>query len=297
MAADMLTNLFNLIPFALAYIMLVLGLSLKPADFVAIQHHPRALFAGLFSQMVCVPIVAFALVSLFSPPPAIAFGIMLLSFCAGGATSNLLSYYAGGNVALAVSLTALTSLACVVTLPLLVSASFTHFMQMPAGSFNSIKLSVQVFVLTTLPVIIGMTIRHLKPDWVSQIQPIMQKVVNVVFMLLVLSAVASNWQLMLKHFMTIGGLVLLLAGILLLWGVYFGKLIGLPAQMQKTIGIETSLQNGAMGIALAPFIMATTAGGLPEIAVPSAVYGVLMNVIVLPYVWWCMRQSRVNQPT
>ncbi|MFN3564053.1 MAG: hypothetical protein ACK4V8_06345, partial [Moraxella osloensis] len=64
---------------------------------------------------------------------------------------------------------------------------------------------------------------------------------------------------------------------------------------QKTIGIETSLQNGAMGIALAPFIMHSTSG-LSEIAVPAALYGVLMNVITLPYVWYCQNKSvNVNQ--
>ncbi|MBP6341560.1 MAG: bile acid:sodium symporter family protein [Moraxella sp.] len=286
-----MTNVFNLIPFALAYIMLVLGLSLTPHDFVGITKAPRVLLAGLFSQMVCVPLLALILVSVFSPPPAIAFGMMLLSFCAGGATSNLLSYYAGGNVALSVTLTAMTSLACVVTLPILVSVSFAHFMQIPAGSFNSGRLSFQVFLLTTLPVIVGIGIRAAKPHWVSKMQPMLQKVVNVLFVLLVVSAVASNWSLMLKHFLTIGALVLLLAGLLLIWGMQLARLLKLSPAIQKTIAIETSLQNGAMGIALAPLIMASGTNGLPEIAVPSAVYGVLMNLIVLPYVWWCHQQT------
>lgn len=273
--------------------MFVLGMQLSPSDFLALKHHPKSVLAGLFSQMVIVPVMAFLLVTIFSPPPAIAFGMMLLSFCAGGATSNLLSFYAKGDVALAVTLTAFTSLACVLTMPILIAASFEHFMGGTAGTFNSQAMSIKVFVLTTLPVLIGMTVRHYAVNWVEKYQTPMQKVVNVLFALLVIGAVASNWQLMLRHFLTIGGLVLLLAGLLLAWGINFVKLLGLPGTVQKTIAIETSLQNGAMGIALAPFIMHTTSG-LPEIAVPSAVYGVLMNLIVLPYVWWCMRQAKAR---
>ncbi|MFW2178344.1 MULTISPECIES: bile acid:sodium symporter family protein [unclassified Moraxella] len=288
-------NAFNLIPFALAYIMFVLGLQLTLKDFLALKRHPKAVLTGLFCQMLIVPTLAFLLVSMFSPPPSIAFGIMLLSFCAGGATSNLLSFYAKGDVALAVTLTAVTSLACVVTMPLLIGVSFEHFMGTSAGVFNSQSMSLKVFVLTTLPVLIGMTVRHYFAKKIDKWQKPMQKFVNVLFVLLVVGAVASNWQLMLKHFVTIGALVLLLAGLLLLCGMSVARLMGLPPKVQKTIAIETSLQNGAMGIALAPFIMHSVGQGLPEIAVPSAVYGVLMNLIVLPYVWWCMRDYTVRK--
>ena len=288
-------NLFNLIPFALAYIMFVLGVQLTPQDFFRLKTSPKSVIAGLFSQMVMVPLIAFVLVSIFQPSPTIAFGIMLVSFCAGGATSNLMSFYAKGDVAVAVTLTAITSLACVVTMPLLIGASFEHFMGTAAGQFDSRSMSVKVFILTTLPVLLGMITRRFAPQLVTRLQPSMQKLVNIFFALLVIGAVVSNWQVMVNQFLSIGGLVLLMAGILLVWGIYFAKMLGLPKTVQKTIGIETSLQNGAMGIALAPFIMHSTSG-LSEIAVPAALYGVLMNVITLPYVWYCQNKSvNVNQ--
>ena len=289
----MTLNLFALSPLALAYIMFVLGLQLKPKDFLSLKSSPKPLLAGLFSQMVVVPIIAFSLVSIFQPSPTMAFGMMLVSFCAGGATSNLMSFYAKGDVALSVTLTAITSLACVVTMPILISLSFEHFMGAVAGDFDSRSMSIKVFVLTTLPVLFGMATTRLLPQVMTRFGSVLQKLVNVVFALLVVGAVLSNWQVLLKQFVSIGSLVLLMVGILLMWGMNFAKLLGLPTRVQKTIAIETSLQNGAMGIALAPFIMNSTSG-LPEIAIPAALYGVLMNFIVLPYVWYCQHQSVKN---
>ncbi len=280
-------NPFNLIPFALAYIMFVLGLQLKLSDFNTIKRQPKAVLVGLFSQMVMVPAVAYTLLRFFPLDPQMQFGIMLLSFCAGGATSNLLSFYAGGNLALSVCLTALTSLLSMFTLPFLVGITYPIFLSGSVDHFNATSLILKMLVLSTAPIIVGMLIRRYAENFVNRFIGGMQKVVNILFALLVVAAVAANWSVMVKQFSSVGLLVLVMAFILLWWGRTFSKVLGLDASVQKTIGIETGIQNGAMGIALAPFIMPATMGGLPALAVPSAVYGVLMNLIILPYVWWC----------
>jgi len=79
-----------LLPLALAYIMFTLGAGLKPSDFKVIANHPKAFFIGLVNQVIFVPLVALAVVLVMAPPPAIAFGIMLISFCPGGVTSNII---------------------------------------------------------------------------------------------------------------------------------------------------------------------------------------------------------------
>lgn len=283
-------NLFNLIPLALAYIMFVLGLQLRTKDFATIRTQPRALVVGLMSQMLMVPITAFVLVQLFNLSPEMKFGIMLLSFCAGGATSNLLSFYAGGNLALSVSLTAMSSLLSMITLPFFASITFTYFLGSDVPSFNPTKLSFAMFVLSTAPVLVGMVIRHYFERFVERFSTIMQRIVNILFALLVIAAVAGNFDVMVEQFKGIGALVLIMAAFLLVSGSFYARFSGMDRATQKTIAIETSLQNGAMGIALAPFIMPAVDGGLSVIAVPSAVYGVLMNAVILPYVWWCRRR-------
>ncbi|MEJ6070875.1 bile acid:sodium symporter, partial [Psychrobacter sp. 16-Bac2893] len=161
-----------------------------------IASHPKAFFIGLINQVVFVPLVALAVVLLMSPPPAIAFGIMLISFCPGGVTSNMLTYYAKGNVALSVALTGVVSLLSVVTLPILITLAFNHFMKDQAGSISAVKIGVVMFLLTTLPVTIGMLARYKFADFMVRRSGILNGLASVFFVLIVLAAIATNWQLL-----------------------------------------------------------------------------------------------------
>ncbi|MEO1623493.1 MAG: bile acid:sodium symporter, partial [Cyanobacteria bacterium J06632_3] len=88
------------LPLALFIIMLGMGLGLTPADFKRILTAPKAVFIGLLAQLLILPVVGFALASLFPLTPELAVGVMILAACPGGPTSNLLTYLAKGNVAL-----------------------------------------------------------------------------------------------------------------------------------------------------------------------------------------------------
>ncbi|WP_434353805.1 bile acid:sodium symporter family protein [Psychrobacter sp. HD31] len=277
--------MFQLLPLFLAYIMFALGLQLKFNDFAPVVTMPKALLIGLFNQLVLVPVVAFALVSLFNPPPEVGFGVMLLSFCAGGITSNLMSYYAGGRVALSIVLTAIASMLAMVTVPLLVQYFYPMFFESLPQNFAVGILAVRVLLITTIPVILGMVLNQLLPNFVAKWQGKLQKIATILFAIMVIGAVVNSWDMLQKQLVHIGGLVLIMALVLLFVSFSFAKLMGLDFANQKTIAIETSLQNGAMGIALAPLIAGVT-GGLPAFAIPSAIYGVLMNAVVLPFVFY-----------
>ena len=113
----------------LALIMFGLGLSLKREDFQALFDQPRSLAIGLFAQMILLPILAAILVYSSSLSPEWKVGIMILSVCPGGITSNLVSYFVKGNVALAVSLTVSNALLSLLSIPLMVNLFLSHFMQ------------------------------------------------------------------------------------------------------------------------------------------------------------------------
>ena len=135
----------SLLPLALAYIMFTLGTGLKGSDFKVMSAYPKAFFIGLFNQVILVPVVALVVVLVMSPPPIIAFGIMLISFCPGGVTSNMLTFYAKGNVALSVALTGTVSLLSVITLPILITLAFDYFMQDQARSIRAVKIGIVMF--------------------------------------------------------------------------------------------------------------------------------------------------------
>lgn len=272
-----------LLPLALAYIMFTLGTGLKPSDFKVIASHPKAFFIGLINQVVFVPLVALAVVLLMSPPPAIAFGIMLISFCPGGVTSNMLTYYAKGNVALSVALTGVVSLLSVVTLPILITLAFNHFMKDQAGSISAVKIGVVMFLLTTLPVTIGMLARYKFTDFMVRRSGILNGLASVFFVLIVLAAIATNWQLLQEQLASIGLELVLIIVNLFIISILTAKALQLSWFDTKTIAIETSIQNSTTAITLAPIIMGVST--LPVIALPAALYGVLMYVIALPIIF------------
>ena len=272
-----------LLPLALAYIMFTLGTGLKPSDFKVIASHPKAFIIGLVNQVIFVPLVALAVVLLMSPPPAIAFGIMLISFCPGGVTSNMLTYYAKGNVALSVALTGVVSLLSVVTLPILITLAFNHFMKDQAGSISAVKIGLVMFLLTTLPVTLGMLARYKFTDFMVRRSGILNGLASVFFVLIVFAAIATNWQLLQEQLASIGLELVLIIVTLFIVSILTAKALKLSWFDTKTIAIETSIQNSTTAITLAPIIMGVST--LPVIALPAALYGVLMYVIALPIIF------------
>ena len=271
-----------LLPLALAYIMFTLGTGLKPSDFKVIAKYPKAFIVGLINQVIFVPLVALAVVLIMSPPPAIAFGIMLISFCPGGVTSNMLTYYAKGNVALSVALTGVVSLLSVVTLPILITLAFNHFMKDQAGSISAVKIGIVMFLLTTLPVTLGMLARYKFTDFMIRRSGILNGLASVFFVLIVFAAIASNWQLLQEQLAAIGLELVLIIVTLFIVSILTAKALKLSWFDTKTIAIETSIQNSTTAITLAPIVMGVST--LPVIALPAAVYGVLMYVIALPVI-------------
>ena len=272
-----------LLPLALAYIMFTLGAGLKLSDFKVIAKYPKAFFVGLINQVVLVPLVALAVVLVTAPPPAIAFGIMLISFCPGGVTSNMLTYYAKGNVALSIALTGVVSILSVITLPILITLAFDHFMKDQANSISAIKIGLVMFLLTTLPVSLGMLARHKFTDFMVRRSSLLNGLASVFFVLIVFAAIASNWQLLQSQFTQIGLELVFIIAILFAISILISRVLKLSWFDTKTISIETSIQNSTTAITLAPIIMGVST--LPVIALPAALYGVLMYVVALPIIF------------
>ena len=273
----------SLLPLALAYIMFTLGTGLKASDFKVITAHPKAFFVGLFNQVILVPVVALLVVLVMSPPPIIAFGIMLISFCPGGVTSNMLTFYAKGNVALSVALTGTVSLLSVITMPILITLAFDYFMQDQARSISAVKIGVVMFLLTALPVSLGMLARYKFTDFMVRRANILNGLASVFFVLIVFAAVASNWALLKFQVSIIGLELVFIIVTLFILSIVIARALKLNWFDTKTISIETSIQNSTTAITLAPIIMGTTAS-LPAIALPAAVYGVLMYMVAIPVI-------------
>ncbi|NNE52620.1 MAG: bile acid:sodium symporter family protein, partial [Sulfitobacter sp.] len=155
---DILINV--LLPISLAIIMLSLGIGLTLADFARVAIRPKAFAIGAVSQVLLLPIAALAITGVFGLVGALGVGVFLLALCPGGVTSNIISKLAKGDVALSVSLTAIISLLSILTVPILAAWAVDHFMGNAAPPVSVTSLALAMFLITTLPVAIGVAIRH-----------------------------------------------------------------------------------------------------------------------------------------
>ncbi|WP_170607103.1 bile acid:sodium symporter family protein [Ruegeria arenilitoris] len=280
---DLLINVG--LPISLAIIMLSLGIGLEIADFrrVLSRRYPFAI--GAICQVVLLPIAAFATVKLFALPPEIAVGFMLLSFCPGGVTSNILSKLAKADVALSVSLTAVISLLSILTVPILAAWAIGHFMGENAPEVSISGLAVAMFLITTLPVAIGVAIRNFAEGFADRVDAPLAKLATALFILIVVAALAGNWQLFVENLGVMGAGLISLNVALLLIGLGLARVANLSWKESKAISIETGIQNSTLGITLAALITGTESGFSP-LALPAAVYGITMYAVAIPFLIW-----------
>ena len=172
------------LPIALAFIMFSLGLGLTRADFFLVFKEPKAFAIGVFNQMIVLPIIGFIVVILSGLEGELAVGLMILACCPGGVTSNILTKLAKGDTALSISYTAVISVISVFSLPLIVGLSMSYFMGEVAPDIDILGLGITMFLLTTLPVLIGMTIRHQATEIAKSIEKAVNSIAAILFVII-----------------------------------------------------------------------------------------------------------------
>jgi BASS family bile acid:Na+ symporter len=283
--ADLLSTV--LLPLSLAIIMFSLGLGLTPADFSRIVRQPRALLIGVLCHFILLPLVCFAMIKVSGMAGVFAVGFMILAACPTGTTSNLLTYLARGDVALALSFTAVASVLTIFTLPLIVSFSLGHFagaaqtVQAPAGMMMG-----QIFVMLGLPVALGMFVRHQWTAGALRIEPVATRIATVLFIVIVVAAVLKNWAALRDNFSTLAPFAITLNLLMLAVGFAMARLARLSQRQAVTLGIETSVQNATLAL-----VIASTVLKQDQMAVPGALYGVLMYAGGLLFAWLMRRQA------
>jgi BASS family bile acid:Na+ symporter len=273
MESNILTEIF--LPLSLAFIMFGMGLTLTMGDFKRILFYPKAVSIGLVNQLLFIPLLAFGLVKIFGLQAEIAVGVMILAACPGGATSNLITHLAKGDSALSITLTAFSSMITVFTIPFLVNFSISHFMGTGGKDFHLDVIStiISVLVITVIPVLVGMILLGKSPKLAIKIEPTFRKLSAVFFVFILIAAVVKERENLVNFLAELGPMVIVLNLATLAIGFYSARILGLNTKQSKTISIESGIQNGTLGIAIAATLI-----GNSQITIPSAIYGILMFV-------------------
>ena len=270
-----------ILPLALAFIMFVLGLGLTGADFLRVIKQPRDFFVGAFSQIILLPIIAFILVKIWPIAPELAIGVMIIAAAPGGVTSNLLTSFAKGDVALSISLTAIISLLCIFTIPFIVLTSVELLGSLNVGgNISLISMSRDMFLIVTVPVILGMLFRKFISGIALKFEPIAKKISTLLFVLVLLGAIAAERENVVSYFAQAGLITLVLNVVMMIVAYFVAQSFASGTKQKKCITIECGLQNGTLAIFVATSIFG---GGM--YVIPAATYSLIMFGTSLIFVY------------
>jgi len=276
-----------ILPLALAFIMFSLGLGLTGGDFIRVLKQPRDFFVGAFSQIIILPIIAFILVKIWPIAPELAIGVMIIAAAPGGVTSNLLTSFAEGDVALSISLTAIISLVCVITIPFIVLTSAGLLSDSNiAQDISVIGMSVDMFLIITVPVLLGMLFRKFASTLTLKFEPVTKKISILLFVLVLIGAIAAERENVISYFAQAGLITLILNVVMMVVAYFVAQSLASGIKQKKCITIECGLQNGTLAI----FVGSSIFGGGMYV-IPAATYSLIMFVTSLIFVYFVKRVS------
>ena len=265
------------LPIALAIIMFGLGMSLTVDDFRRIGKDPKPVAIALGVQVLVLPVVCFGLVTAFDLDPLLAVGMMLLAASPGGTTANLFSHLFRGDVALNVTLTAVNSVIAVVTLPLVVNLSVEHFDPEGAGDVGlQLGKTLQVFAIVLVPVAIGMMVRRSAPAFADRADKPVRIASAIVLALVICGALLAERDKLADYITDIGPVATLFCVCSLVLGYLLPRFAGVDQRQSLSSAFEVGIHNSTLAIAVAISVLDSEA-----LAVPAAVYGVLMFPLAL----------------
>ena len=267
-------------PIALALIMLALGLGLTGQDFLRVIKQPKDFIVGLICQLILLPIIAFILIKIFNTPLELALGVMIIAVAPGGVTSNVLTKFANGDVALSVSLTAIISLISIISVPFIVflSADLLEISNI-SKEISMIGISMKMFLVVTLPVLLGMVIRKFATNFITSKTLMIQRISIILFIIVFAAIWVEEWENIMSYIAQAGAITLVLNIVMMIVGYYVAKFLASGVAQRKCISLECGLQNGTLAIFVASQLFSDI-----TFLIPTAAYALIMFLTSIIFV-------------
>ena len=274
-------------PIALALIMLALGLGLTVQDFLRVIKQPKDFIVGLICQLILLPIIAFILIKIFNTPLELALGVMIIAAAPGGVTSNVLTKFANGDVALSVSLTAIISLISIISVPFIVfmSADLLEISNI-SKEISMIGISMKMFLVVTLPVLLGMVIRKLATNFITSKTLMIQRISIILFIIVFAAIWVEEWENIMSYIAQAGAITLVLNIVMMMLGYYVAKYLASGVAQRKCISLECGLQNGTLAVFVASQLFSDI-----TFLIPTAAYALIMFVTSILFVLFVRKIS------
>ena len=143
-----------------------------------------------------------------------------------------------------------------------------------------------MFLIVTVPVILGMLLRRFASRVALQFEPIAKKISIILFVLVLLGAILAEKENVISYFAQAGLITLVLNVVMMIVAYYVAQLFASGVEQKKCITIECGLQNGTLAI----FVGTSIFGGGMYI-IPAATYSLIMFVTSLIFIYFVKRVS------
>lgn len=255
---------------ALFIIMIGMGLSLTTADFKRVLRFPKAVFIGFLNQIILLPLIAFGLTQFFDVSNEIAIGVMILSACPGGPTSNLVTHLAKGDTALSVTLTAVNSVVTIITIPIIVNFALGEFTSSGDEIVSPVKDIIgALLAIIAVPLTIGMIVKHKKPNVAARMDKPVRIASTLIIILVIVGIVIKERAQLVERVSESFAIVFTLNVATMLLGYITARFARLSFKQALAICLESGNQNGTLAIQISSLI--NIAYGFP-----AAVYSLFM---------------------
>ena len=278
-------------PAGMFFIMFSLALSIKASAFKAIVLNPLSFYLGLVLQLIGMPLIGFIIALTIPFPVEVKVGIVLITCLPSAVTSNYLSKKMGGNVALSISLTAITSLIAFITIPIIIKIYFNYVIKDSSIIiFNTslIGASFKLFAIVTIPVVLGIIFNTIFYNLSKKIDPIFDKLSLLTFLAIVGIAVYQDLYLIPEYVRYAGIKTVLIFVLAFIMCLYLTKLFKLNQKDKVTVIVETTLQNGGIGIVIGALMFDN-----PKFIFPVAAYALLQYLFILIYFTYIRSRKKI----
>ena len=238
----------------LALIMFGVALGIKVDHFRQLRHDRKALFTGLFSQYVLLPVITVILIYLIRPPQDTALGMILVAACPGGNASNFFSMLARGNLALSVTLSAFTSVFCFLLTPI----SFFFWASLVPDLLVRVRsmdiafgdLLINMILILLIPLIAGMTFAHYLPRATAVISKWIRYLSMLILIGFIIGGLMRNLDVFRNHILSVAWIVIVHNGLGLACAYLLSWRLGNTEPVNRSVAIETGIQNAGLGLIL-----------------------------------------------
>ncbi|WP_131741210.1 bile acid:sodium symporter family protein [Actinomadura roseirufa] len=262
-----------LLPVVVGVLMLGLGLALTPADFARAARSPRAVAVALCCQLLLLPAVCLALVTMLDLAPVLATGMMLLAATPGGTTAGLFSHLAKGDVALNLALTALNSVLAPVTLPVVVGFSAGHFL---GDGAREVRVGfgelVGLWLLIVIPVVAGMAVRGRWAKAADRVDRPVKVLATGFLVVLAVATVLTERDDVLDDLADAGPAAVLFCVISLATGYAVPRLAGVSGAQAVATAMDIGVHNSGLAVAIA---LSLGTADDSRLAVPGVAYAIV----------------------